>query len=123
MSTRKTTTEQARATLLSQARQFIEDTPWDEPGHVWDQRTEQLAKYLDHELGTDISEKAMPDLRELLTTLEELQSVDAGTHHRIDTRYQNQDDLRHELNQVLHDNVSEVLSVGAFKPIPEGRAA
>lgn len=123
MSIRKTTTTHARATVLSQCRQFVEDTPHDEPGHVWDQRTETLAKYLDAELGTDISEKAMYDLRELLTTLEEIQSVDAGTHHRIDTRFNNQADLRDELNAVLQDNVSEVLSVAAFKPTPEGRAA
>ena len=97
MSIRKTTTRQARATVLSQCRQFVEETPFDEPGHVWDQRAETLAKFLDVLLGTDISEKAMSDLRELLTTLEEIQSVAAGTHHRIDTRFNNQADLRDEL--------------------------
>lgn len=121
MSTRKTTLQQARATLLSQCRQHVEDTPWDEPGHVWDQRTERLAKFLDVLLGTDISEKAMYDLRELLTTLEELQSLDAGTHYRIVMNtaltIDNRPDLRDELNQVLNDNVTEVLSVGAFKPL------
>ncbi|GGH93943.1 hypothetical protein ACFFGR_09495 [Arthrobacter liuii] len=123
MSIRKTTERHARAVILSQCRQFTEDTPWDEPGHEWDERAERLAKYLDNELGTDISAKAMGDLRELLTTLEEIQSVDAGTHHRIDTRYNNQADLRDELANTLHDNVTEVLSVGAFKAIQEGRAA
>lgn len=123
MSIRKTTTRQARATVLSQCRQFVEETPFDEPGHVWDERAETLAKFLDVLLGTDISEKAMSDLRELITTLEEIQSVDAGTHHRIDTRFNNQADLRDELANTLHDNVSEVLSVAAFKPITEGQAA
>lgn len=123
MSIRKTTTRQARATVLSQCRQFVEETPHDEPGHIWDERAETLGKFLDVLLGTDISEKAMSDLRELITTLEEIQSVDAGTHHRIDTRFNNQADLRDELANTLHDNVTELLSVAAFKPIAEGRAA
>lgn len=127
MSIRKTTTRHARAYLLSHGRQFIEDTPWDEPGHIWDQRTEHLAKHLDAELGTDISEKAMSDLRELLTTLEEIQSVDAGTHYRIVMNtaltIDNRPDLRDEFAKTLYDNVSEVLSVAAFKAIDEGRAA
>lgn len=118
MSIRKTTERHARAVILSQCRQFIEDTPADEPGHLWDRRTDELALALQSETGADIP-NAMSDLRELLTTLEEIQSVDAGTHHRIDARYNNQADLRDELANTLRDNVSELLSVAAFRPISE----
>lgn len=119
MSTRKLTRSDARAMILADCRQFVEDTPWDEPGHLWDQRTEELAKALDYKAGTDISEKAMGDLRELLTTLEEIQSLENGTHYRIVTNraltIDNRPDLADELNRTLEDNVTEVLSVGAFK--------
>lgn len=127
MSTRKVTEEQARRVILSHARQFVEDTTWDEPGHIWDQRLEKLAKFLDHETGTDISEKATADLRELITTLEELQSVDAGTHP--DAKFNragsvdNRNDLRDRINQVLSDNVNELLQVAAFRPLAARDAA
>lgn len=124
MSTRKVTAERAQAIILSHSRQFVEDTTWDEPGHVWDQRLEKLAKYLDNEIGTDISEKATADLRELITTLEELQSVDAGTHPDIELNrsgtVDNRNDLRDSIGQVLADNLNELLQVAAFRPIKEG---
>lgn len=127
MSIRKTTERHARATILSQARQFVEDTPWDEPGHVWDNRLEELAKHLDNETGADISAKATADLRELITTLEEIQSVDAGTHYRIriteSRTVDNRPDLLDELNQTLRDNMAELLQVAAFKSTDESQVA
>lgn len=127
MSTRKTTTRHARAVVLSQCRQFVEDTTWDEPGHVWDRRIEELAKHLDSQTGADIAEKAIPDLRELITTLEELQSVDTGTHHRIllntALTIDNRPDLRDELAGTLHDNVTELLQAGNFRAVDEKEAA
>jgi hypothetical protein len=126
MSIRKTTERHARATILSQCRQFIEDTPWDEPGHLWDRRTDELALALQALTGADIP-NAMYDLRELLTTLEEIQSVDAGTHYRIVMNtaltIDNRPDLRDEFAVTLRDNVTELLQVAAFKPINEGQAA
>lgn len=127
MSTRKTTERHARAVILATCRQFIEDTPWDEPGTAWDARVEELAKALDHETGADISEKAIPDLRELLTTLEEIQSVEAGTHHRIIMNtaltINNRPDLLDELHSTLRDNTYELLQAGAFRAVDEGRVA
>lgn len=126
MSIRKTTEHQARATILDQCRQFIEDTAWDEPGHVWDQRTETLAHELQHLTGADIP-AAMGDLRELITTLEEIQSVDAGTHPDINYNasltIDNRPDILDHLNQTLRDNMAELLSVAAFRPITERQAA
>lgn len=126
MSTRKVTEERARAIILSQARQFVEDTAWDEPGHIWDHRVENLAKFLDNETGADISEKAVADLRELITTLEEIQSVDSGTHPSIDLNrsgtIDNRPDLHDTLNQTLRDNLAELLQVSAFRPL-EGQVA
>lgn len=127
MSTRKTTTRHARAIVLSQCRQFVEDTTRDEPGHVWDRRVEELAKYLDVQTGADIAEKAIPDLRELITTLEEIQSVDTGTHYRIILNtaltIDNRPDLRDELARTLHDNVTELLQAGNFRTTDERQAA
>lgn len=127
MSTRKTTQRHAQAVILEQCRQFIEDTPWDEPGTAWDARVEELAKRLDDKTGADISEKAIPDLRELLTTLEELQSVEAGTHYRIVMNHaltiDNRPDLRDELGSTLRDNVYELLQASAFRAKDEGRVA
>lgn len=127
MSTRKVTAERASAIILSHSRQFIEDTPWDEPGHVWDHRVENLAKFLDNETGADISEKATADLRELLTTLEEIQSVDAGTHPDIELNesrtVDNRTDLHDRLAQTLRDNVAELLQVSAFRSIIDGQVA
>lgn len=127
MSIRKITEREARSIILSQARQFTEDTPWDEPGHLWDQRVEALAKHLDNETGADISEKATADLRELITTLEEIQSVDAGTHPRIDLNrsgtIDNRPDLLDELYELARTNVTELLQVSAFRPILESRVA
>lgn len=127
MSIRKVTEDTARRVILSHARQFVEDTTWDEPGHIWDQRVEKLAKYLDNETGTDISEKAIPDLRELLTTLEEIQSVDTGTHPDIDLNrsgtIDNRHDLRDRLGQTLADNVRELMQAGAFRAANERQAA
>lgn len=127
MSTRKTTERHARSVILSQCRQFIEDTPWDEPGTEWDRRVEELAKHLDDQTGADISEKAIPDLRELLTTLEEIQSVDAGTHHRIKMNtaltIDNRPDLLDELHELTRQNVSELLQAGSFRAVDEGRVA
>ena len=127
MSTRKVTEEHARRIILSHARQFVEDTTWDEPGHIWDQRLEKLAKFLDNETGTDISEKATADLRELVTTLEEIQSVDTGTHPDIELNrsgtVDNRNDLRDRLAQTLQDNVAELLQISAFRPIIERQAA
>lgn len=119
MSIAKITEEQARQIILSQCRQFVEDTPWDEPGHEWDNRLEALAKYLSSETGADIDQKATSDLRELITTLEEIQSLDAGTHYRIRINkahtIDNRQDLRDELNGVLRDNMWELLSVAGFR--------
>ncbi|MCO4257353.1 hypothetical protein [Pseudarthrobacter cellobiosi] len=127
MSIRKTTERHARAVILSQCRQFIEDTTWDEPGTVWDRRVENLAKMLDAETGADISQKAIADLRELVTTLEEIQSVDAGTHHRIVMNtaltIDNRPDLRDELNQTLRDNIAELLQVAAFRATDDRQVA
>ena len=126
MSIRKTTERHAKAVILSQCRQFIEDTTWDEPGHVWDRRSDELAAHLQHETGADIP-AAIADLRELLTTLEEIQSVDAGTHHRIVLNQaltiDNRPDLRDELAVTLRDNVAELLQVAAFKATDEGKVA
>lgn len=119
MSIRKVTERAARSIILSQCRQFVEETTWDEPGHIWDQRVEKLAKYLDHETGADVSAKAIADLRELVTTLEEIQSVDAGTHYRIRLNQaltiDNRPDLLDELHTLARTNVSELLQVSAFK--------
>lgn len=127
MSTRKVTEEHARRIILSHSRQFVEDTTWDEPGHIWDQRLEKLAKFLDNETGTDISEKATADLRELVTTLEEIQSVDTGTHPDIRLNgsgtVDNRNDLRDRLAQTLQDNVAELLQISAFRPLVESRVA
>lgn len=127
MSTRKISTAQAQAIILSQARQFVEDTTWDEPGHVWDRRLEHLAKFLDNETGADINEKATADLRELITTLEEIQSVDAGTHPDIelnDSRtIDNRPDLRDRLGRILADNLAELLQISAFRPLVELQVA
>lgn len=126
MSIRKTTERHAKAVILEQCRQFIADTTWDEPGHVWDQRSEVLAAELQHHTGADIP-KAISDLRELLTTLEEIQSVDAGTHHRIVLNQaltiDNRPDLLDELAVTLRDNVAELLQVAAFKATDESREA
>lgn len=127
MSIRKTTERHARSVILSQCRQFVEDTTWDEPGTVWDRRVEDLAKILDAETGADISQNAIADLRELLTTLEEIQSVDAGTHHRIrlteSRTVDNRPDLLDELNQTLRDNMAELIQVAAFRATDEGQVA
>jgi hypothetical protein len=121
VSIRKVTEEQARKTILSQCRQFVEDTPWDEPGHKWDERLEQLAKYLSAETGADIDEKGVHDLRELITTLEEIQSLDNETHYRIQINkaltIDNRQDLRDELNGVLRDNMWELLQASAFRAV------
>lgn len=126
MSIRKVTEERARQIILSHSRQFVEDTTWDEPGHIWDHRVEKLAKFLDNETGADISEKAIPDLRELLTTLEEIQSVDTGTHPDIGLNrsgtVDNRNDLRDRLGQTLDDNVRELMQSGAFRAI-DGKVA
>jgi hypothetical protein len=127
MSIAKLTEEQARRTILSQARQFVEDTPWDEPGHEFDHRIENLAKFLSYETGADIDGKATADLRELVTTLEELQSLDAGTHWRIQINpthtIDNRLDLRDELNGLLRDNMYELLQASGFRPVKTSVAA
>jgi hypothetical protein len=119
MSVAKITEERARQIILSQAKQFVEDTPWDEPGTAWDARLEHLAKFLSSETGADIAEKATPDLRELITTLEELQSLDNGTHWRIQVNtaheIDNRQDLRDEFNGVLRDNMYELLQASTFR--------
>jgi hypothetical protein len=126
MSIRRVTEEHARQIILSQCRRFVEDTPAREPGHEWDARLENLAKHLSTETGADI-ENALADLRELITTLEELQSVDTCTHHRIVLNQaltiDNRPDLRDELNRDLSDELAMVLSVAAFRPAKEAKVA
>lgn len=119
MSIRKVTEAHARQIILSQCRQFVEDTPWDEPGHEWDVRLEALANHLTAETGAEIV-TATSDLRELITTLEELQSVDTNAHHRIVLNQaltiDNRPDLRDELNRDLRDELALLLSTAAFRP-------
>ena len=126
MSIRKVTEEHARQVILSQCRQFVEDTPAREPGHDWDARLENLAKHLTAETGADI-ENATADLRELITTLEELQSVDTGTHYRIVLNaaltIDNRPDLRDELNRDLNDELAMVLQLAAFRPAKAQKVA
>ncbi|MBT2537258.1 hypothetical protein [Arthrobacter sp. ISL-69] len=126
MSIRRVTEEHARQIILSQCRQFVEDTPAREPGHEWDARLESLAKHLTAETGADI-ENATADLRELITTFEELQSVDTGTHYRIVLNdaltIDNRPDLRDELNQDLSDELAVVLQISAFRPAKEASVA
>lgn len=125
MTTRIVTEERARQIILSQCRQFVEDTPWDEAGHLWDNRCENLANHLTAQTGANIGD-AMYDLRELLTTVEELQSVEAGTHHRILINHaltiDNRPDLRDELTRTLGDNMSELLTVAGFLPAKQAAA-
>ena len=126
MSIRKVTEEHACQIILSQCRQFVEDTPAREPGHEWDARLENLAKHLTAETGADI-ENATADLRELITTLEELQSVDTNTHYRIVLNQaltiDNRPDLRDEINRNLRDELAMLLSVAAFRPAKETKVA
>jgi hypothetical protein len=126
MSIRRVTEEHARRIILSASRQFVEDTPAREPGHEWDARLENLAKHLSAETGADI-ENAVSDLRELITTLEELQSVDTNTHYRIVLNaaltIDNRPDLRDELNRDLRDELAMVLQIAAFRPAKETSVA
>jgi hypothetical protein len=126
MSIRKVTEAHARQIILSQCRQFVEDTPAREPGHEWDIRLENLANHLTNETGADIG-NATADLRELITTLEELQSMDTNTHYRIVLNQaltiDNRPDLRDELNLDLRDELAMVLQIAAFRPAKETRVA
>lgn len=121
------TDARARQLITSQCRQFVEDTPADEPGHEWDNRVEHLAKHLAAATGADI-ENAVSELREILTTIEELQSVDAGTHWRIRKNraltIDNTADLLDELtNKTLPEQLYFLLQVAGFRPAREGAAA
>lgn len=110
----------ARRTILSQCKQFVEDTPANEPQHEEDHRFENLAKFLSWATGADVYEKALSQLDELITTLQELQSLDVGTHQDIllneSRTVDNRDEIRDRLDQLLADNLFQLLQSAAFRP-------
>lgn len=122
------TDARAREIILAKCRAFVEETSADEPGHEWDNRVEVLAKRLDAEIGANISDKATSELREVLVTFEELQSVDAGTHWRIRKNraltIDNTPDLRDELTNItLPEQLFFLLQVSGFRAAAEDVAA
>lgn len=128
MSTRKVTEERARQIILSQCRQYIEDSPAIESGVEEDARFEHLAKFLAAETGADIG-NALRELDEVLTTLAELESVDAGTHQDIELNgsgtVDNREDIRDRLTNVqLRDEMYMLLQQSAFRALnPQGKLA
>ena len=127
MSVRKITEQWARRTILSQCKQFIEDTPARETVADEEARFENLAKFLSFVTGADINEKASSALDELVTTLAELQSLDTGTHPDIELNesrtVDNRDMIRDNLDSLIGDQLYTLLQVSAFRPIKVSVAA
>lgn len=110
----------ARQTILSQCKQFVEDTPANEAAHDEEYRFENLAKFLSWATGADVYEKALSQLDELITTIQELQSLDCETHPDIllneSRTVDNRDEIRDRLDQLLADNLYSLLQSAAFRP-------
>lgn len=127
MSIAKLSEPNARNTILSQCRQFVEDTPANEAGHDEEFRFENLAKFLSFTTGADVYEKALSQLDELITTLQELQSLECETHPDIllneSRTLDNRDIIREGLDQLLDDNMSQLLQSAAFRPAKKKVAA
>ncbi|MDQ0241238.1 hypothetical protein [Arthrobacter bambusae] len=127
MSIAKLTETQARATILSQCRQFVEDTPAKEPQHEEEYRFENLAKFLSFTTGADIYEKATSWLDEVITTIQEQQSLDTGTHQDIELNesrtVDNRDMIRDRLDQLLADQLYSLLQAAAFRTAKKKVAA
>jgi hypothetical protein len=124
---RKITEKQARDTILSQCKQFVEDTPARESSADEDARFENMARFLSFAIGADVYEKAMHELDEVITTLQELQSLDVGTHQDIELNesrtVDNRDQIRERLDSLLADNLYNVIQAAAFRPIKTSIAA
>lgn len=119
MSIAKITENKARAIILSQCRQFVEDTPAHEATRDEDHRFENLAKFLSFTTGADINEKASSELDEVITTLQELQSLECGTHPDIELNesrtVDNRDLIREGLDGLLRDQLYALLQAASFK--------
>ena len=121
MSIPKITETEARNIIVSQAKQFVEDTPARESSADEDHRFENLAKWLSFATGADIQEKALQELDEIITTIQELQSLDVGTHPDIELNesrtVDNRDLIRENLDSLLRDQLYNLLQSASFKAV------
>lgn len=117
---RKITEKQAHDIITSQCKQFVEDTPANESGADEDARFENLARFLSFAIGADVYEKAMHELDEVVTTLQELQSLDTLAHPDIELNesrtVDNRDIIRERLDMQMSGELYSLLQSAAFRP-------
>jgi hypothetical protein len=86
-----------------------------------------MARFLSFLIGADVYEKAMHELDEIVTTLQELQSVDTLTHPDIElneTRtVDNRDEIRERLDIQIAGELYSLLQAAAFRPVKVSVAA
>ena len=91
--------------------QHVRETPWDENPHRWYERATRTEAALNSVLRGRVNRHHM---NEVITTMEELESVDAGTHPELDQNrtltINNKPDLLDRLQAQLTREVAELLA-------------
>jgi len=106
----------ARIMVQVLCRNFVHQTPWDETPNAWVVRARELQKGMARITG---SSPTAEDIQELITTYEELESVDAGTHPdlRINNALtiNNAPDLVDQLIQRVERETTELLVNAGYR--------
>lgn len=104
--------------------QHVRETPWDETPHQWYQRATRTEAALNSALLGRVNRHYM---NEVITTMEEIESVEAGTHPDLRQNtaltINNKPDLLDRLGSQLAEEVTELLAHTEPLKVHEGAAA
>jgi len=91
--------------------QHVRETPWDETPHEWYARATRTEAALNSTLRARINRA---DMNEVITTMEELESVEAGTHQNLKQNaaltVNNKPALLEAINNRLTREIAELLA-------------
>jgi len=91
--------------------QHVRETPWDETPHEWYARATRTEAVLNSVLRAAVNRHNM---NEIITTMEEIESVEAGTHQDLvqnkTLTVNNKPELLDSLNARLNREVAELLA-------------
>lgn len=104
--------------------QHVRETPFDEDPHRWYERATRTEAALNATLRARINRHYM---NEVITTMEELESVEAGTHQDLVQNQaltvNNKPDILDRLNQQLSREIAELLAHTEPLQVREGAMA
>lgn len=74
------TTTGAQIMVQALCRSFVKNTPWDETPNDWTARALRLQESINRIIG---AKATADDITELVTSFEQLESIEAGTHPEL----------------------------------------